>query len=222
MRNTPVMTWIGLLDEGSTPDRQTTSSSNLQKEGLRFVFDQFPAADHLTLATNDEYSPLVEFLETPRLNPDPSHVTFVVQTKRDSARAKTVADHAYWLSGLKLRNTESPDGSVVGPSGQIDAYSQAFGLGPAMAKGAVTSMGVLQGGAHGPTPYIRSSQELDPPAKTQAMDTLVVTAKNIASMTVDVRRARLSCNPIIKATSDGPLSILLKGCDRVVQVGAAQ
>lgn len=212
-RNTPVMTWVGMLEEGSTLDRQFVSSSNLEKAGLSFVFDQFFTADHLTLATNDEYGPLVEFLGEYKINPDPPHVTFWAQPKADSVRAKTVADHAYWLSGLKVRD------SAGGKGGLIDAYSKGFGLSPAMPKGVVASTEVLQGGAHGPMLYQRSSQELEPRTPIAASDELVVEAQNIAYMMVDVRRARLSCNPVIKANSDGPLKIELKGCNRVLDSG---
>lgn len=214
-RNTPVMTWIGVLEEGSTIDRQMTSRNNLEKEGLSFVFDQFFTADHLTLATNDEYAPLIEFLGEAKVNPNPSHVTFWVQPKADSVRAKTVADHAYWLSNLKVRNV-----GTAGEGGLVDAYSHGFGLGTSKGKGVASSTGILQGGAHGPMLYLRSSQDQEDAEKINTLDRLTITAKNISTMTVDVRRARLSCSPVIKAVTDGPLTIVLKGCDRVVQVGS--
>lgn len=209
-RNTPLMTWIGVLEEGSTLDRQLASRSNLEKEGLSFVFDQFFTADHLTLATNDEYGPLVEFLGEAKVNSDPPHVTYWVQPKADSVRARTVADHAYWLSNLKVRNV-----GAAGEGGVVDAYSHGFGLGASKGNGVASSTGVLQGGAHGPMLYLRSTQEQEAPTKTNVLDTLTVKANNISSMTVDVSRARLSCNPSIKAETDGPMTIVLKGCDRV-------
>ena len=71
---------------------------------MRFVHDLFPAADHLTLATNDEYGPQAAFLGEHRADRDPPHVSYVVDSRDDSATAQAVADHAYWVSGLRARD----------------------------------------------------------------------------------------------------------------------
>ena len=47
-----------------------------------------------------------------------------------------------------------------------------------------------------------------------ASDTLVVKATNLASATVDARRAKLSCAPTLDVTSDGPLDLTI-ACPKV-------
>ena len=47
---------------------------------------------------------------------NPAHVSYVVNPTMDFPDRGTVADHAYWLSGLQLR-----DGSGATPRGEVDA-----------------------------------------------------------------------------------------------------
>ena len=41
-------------------------------------------------------------------------------------------------------------------------------------------------------------------------------AVNVASVTVDVSRARVDCNVSLHVTTDGPLTVNLAGCGRTV------
>ena len=90
--------------------------------GYRYRFDLFTTADHFALAVNDQYAPAAAFLGTHEVNRNPAHVTYVVNPTMDFPGAGTVADHAYWLSGLKLR-----DSGGSAPLGQVDARSEGFG-----------------------------------------------------------------------------------------------
>jgi predicted esterase len=214
LRNVPILSWIGALDEGTDLSRQEATAGRLGELGLRFIFDQFPTADHLTLVTNDEWGPAAEFLGEHRVDRNPHHVTYVVDPRRDSARGQVVADHAYWLSELRVRN---PDAN---PIGEIDAHSAAFGVGDPPALGVTRSAGILEGGAHGPMPYVRRQQDWGPTPPTLQADRLVVRATNLASVTVDTARARLSCKPDLEVTTDGPLRVALAPCGRVITFGA--
>ena len=73
--------------------------------GLRFFQDLFLVSDHLTLATNDEYGPAAAFLgthgSTARRRTSPTSST----RPRTTRRPRRVADHAYWLSGLRVRKS---------------------------------------------------------------------------------------------------------------------
>lgn len=210
LRNIPVLIWIGALDEGTDVTRQEASVARLGEQGLRFVFDQFTAADHLTLATNDEWGPAADFLGEHRVERSPPRVTYIVDSRWDSARAQVVADHAYWLSDLRVRDAES------NPIAEIDARSEAFGVGEPEPLGVTSSLEVLDGGAHGPMPYHRRQQDWTPAPAVAAADRLVIRATNLAETTVDVRRARLTCGPELDVTTDGPLQIHLAGCGRTV------
>jgi hypothetical protein len=89
-----------------------------------YVFALFTTADHFALAANDQYAPAAKFLATYHVNRTPSPVSCVVNPAMDFREAGTVADHAYWLSALELR-----DSSGEAPTGGIDARSEGFGTG---------------------------------------------------------------------------------------------
>src|SRR4051794_17741112 len=118
LRNTPILAWNAAADELVPIDESEQAEQHLAATGLRFAEDLFPTADHLTLATNDEYGPGAAFLGAHRVDPDPPHVTYVVDPTEDSAAAGAVADHAYWLSGLAVRNPKAA------PTGTIDVRSE--------------------------------------------------------------------------------------------------
>jgi hypothetical protein len=200
LRNVPVMSWAATGDELVNVERTEATVARLTELKYRFVHDLFLASDHLTLATNDWYEPAAEFLGEHRADRDPPHVTYVVDTSTDSARAGTVADHAYWLSGLRLRDAAARRGT-------IDARSEAFGAGDPLALPVRSSQGTVDGGTHGPMPYHRRQLDWGPAPAAPRSDRLVVRATNVGRAVVDARRARVSCAPRLDVVSDGPLDL---------------
>lgn len=221
-RNTPVMVWIGTLDEGNLIPAQEDSVTQLGQTGLHFVFDQFMASDHLTPATNDEFGPLAEFLGEHQVDRDPPHITYRVDPERDSAAARVVADHAYWLSGLRVRDPETST------TGRIDAHSEAFGVGDPPPLGTETSTGVLTGGAHGPTPFLRREQQLGPAPAKPVANALTVDVRNIDAATIDGPRAKLRGDQPLRltVTADGKgvlrLNLPLPGGTKATGCGRAE
>jgi hypothetical protein len=171
----------------------------MERLGLRFASFLFLAADHLTLATNDEYGPGADFLGDHRVVRNPAHVTYVVDPETDSPRAGAVADHAYWLSGLRAR-----DGL---PRATIDVRSEGFGRADPDVEGVVGGTGTLEGGSRGPTPYTSKTRKWGIPPVRPRADKLIVRASGLASAVVDARRARVGCAPAIDLQSDGPLDL---------------
>ena len=213
LRNVPVMAWVGAADEGNGPTVTQQAIASLEAHGLRFIYDLFLTADHLTLYTNDEFAPVAEFLGEHRVDRDPPHVSYVVNSKEQFPDAGVVADHAYWLSDLRVRD------AVGDPRATVDARSEGFGRRDGEPLGTATSTGVLEGGRKGPMPYRRSRQDWGPAARTARRDVLVLSAKHLASVTVDMRRARLSCGARLDVTTDGPLTVRLGGCGRTRAFG---
>ena len=207
LRNVPLLTWVGTADEGAV-GKIDDAIARLTAAGLRFTLDSFQSAEHLTIYTNNEWAPAAEFLGEHRVNRNPPHITYIVDPRWDSERAGMIGDHAYWISGLKRRD--------AGAIGQIDVRSEAFGFGDAAVLDVVTSQNLLLGGTHGPMPYERKSQDWEAAAPTAKADRLVIQASNIATLTVDVQRAGLSCAPALQVNSDGPLTLHLAGCNRVL------
>jgi hypothetical protein len=199
LRNTPLLLWNATEDELVNIQTSEEARAAVEAAGLRYAENLFAAADHLTLATNDWFLPGAEFLGEHRVDLAPPHVTYVVDASEDSADAQAVGDHAYWLSGIAARDPKA--------TGTIDARSDAFGVGDPKPVVASPSGGTLDGGTHGPMPFVRREQTWgDAPAVAPA-DRLVVNAKNVSAAVVDARRARLSCAPALDVTSDGPLDL---------------
>jgi pimeloyl-ACP methyl ester carboxylesterase len=198
LRNTPILAWNADADELVRIDESEAAEQHLAAAGLRFTENLFTASDHLTLATNDQYAPAAAFLGSARVDPNPPHVTYVVDPTEDSADAQAVADHAYWISDIRTRG--SGDGT-------IDARSQGFGVGDPQPTGVQQGAGTLDGGAHGPMPFVSRTQDWGPAPREPKRDVLVVHATNVASATIDARRAHLSCHPKLDVQSDGPLNL---------------
>ena len=202
LRNTPIMTWNAAGDELVNIRSSEQMVADMTAAGIRFVHDLFPTADHLTLATNDEYGPAAEFLGEHRADRDPPHVSYVVDTREDSQPAQAVADHAYWVSGLTLRDAQAG-------RGLFDARSGGFGVGDPPVLEVQTSQGTLQGGSHGPMPYQRRERRWGEAPEAARTPKLFLRAGNVAGATIDGDRARVGCAPNVYLAVDGPLDLRL-------------
>jgi hypothetical protein len=208
LRNTPLLAWNSTEDElVNIQTSEAAVAANLAA-GIRFEEDLFLTADHLTLAANDEYAPGAAFLGTHRVDLDPARVSYVVDPSEDSLLARAVADHAYWLSGLGVRGKGVATVDVAPP-----------GRGLAVTP-LVEGAGALTGGEIPALVYrSRSTPGVAPSPKRHA-DVLVVVARNLATMAIDVRRAHVTCGVRLVVDTDGPLTIRLPGCDRTLRVTA--
>jgi hypothetical protein len=201
LRNTPVMAWSAVADELVNILETEGLTTQLTNLGVRFQAWLFPVADHLSLATNDEYGPAAAFLGGQRVDRNPPHVTYVVDEDDNSERAHAVADHAYWLSDLRTRDAKR--------NGTIDARSAAFGVGDPPLRPITSGIGSLDGGSRGPQAFAVRARTWGPAPATAKADRLVVRATNVATATVDTARARLSCAPALDVQADGPLDLRL-------------
>jgi dienelactone hydrolase len=206
LRNTPIMAWNDTGDELVPVNESEAAEQHLASAGLRFIEWLFTTSDHLTLATNDEYTPAADFLGTYRVDRDPAHVTYVVQPSQDSGVAKAVADHAYWVSNVRARDLKAS------PTGTIDVRSEGFGVGDPSVSGVQQGAGTLNGGYHGPMPYVSREQDWGTPPRTPVRDALDIHAVNVANTTIDPARARVDCGAQLNVTSDGPVTIDFPGC----------
>jgi hypothetical protein len=214
VRNIPFLIWNGSADELVPVAGPVAQAQTFDDLGYRYRFDLFTGTDHFQLAANDEYAPAAAFLGTHETSPNPAHVTYVVNPTMDFPGAGTVADHAYWLSGLELR-----DSSGAAPLGQVDARSEGFGEDDPAENPTQTHLGTLQGGNFGPLAYVEQSKSWGPTPQATADDVLHLDAENLAQVVVHPGRARLSCDPQLDVTTDGPLSMTLAGCGRTIDFG---
>ena len=79
-----------------------------------------------------------------------------------TSRRSSAADHAYWLSGLRVREGDEP-------RARIDARSHAFGVGDPPLLAEEQDAATLDGGSHGPLPFARRTRQWgDAPAEPRA------------------------------------------------------
>jgi hypothetical protein len=125
----------------------------------------------------------------------PPHVSYVVNTSKDFAAEGVVADHAYWLGGLTLRD------SAASPWGNVDVRSEAFCVGDAPASATQFGAGVA-GSA-----YTREYKTWGDAPGAPCADTLDITATNVSRIVVDAAQARVDCNAKVNLSADGPVDV---------------
>jgi pimeloyl-ACP methyl ester carboxylesterase len=214
LRNIPFLIWNAVQDELVPYAGAVAQAQTFDDLGYRYIFDSFTSAEHLTLAIHDQFQPAADFLGATKVNRNPAHVTYVVNPKMDFPKVRTVANHAYWLSGMKLR-----DGSGDAPLGTIDVLSRGFGLGDPVPGPTQHGGGALGPGTLGELAFTEQSKGWGPVPKRSTIDVLEISAKNVRSVTIDPARARVDCDAQLDVTSDGPLSITLAGCGRNTNLG---
>jgi hypothetical protein len=208
LRNTPLLLWNSTEDELVNINTSEQAVSDDTAAGIRFTEDLFLTADHLTLAANDQFAPGAAWLGTARVNRDPAHITYVVDPTEDSASAGMTATHAYWVSGLRPRGK----GDAT-----VDVLSRAFGAGVPKVLPVQQGGGALTGGEIPAMAYVERSQKWGRTPTAAKRNQLVISAKNLARLVIDVRRARVTCGVKLTVRTDGPLTIVLPGCHRTVR-----
>jgi len=233
LRNLPVLMWNNSADELVNPAFYGATAAKLMSLGYRYELDVFqpcytseqPAKcspvipNHNELAINDQFAPAAAFLGSAQVNRDPAHVTYVVDTARDRPSLGLVADHAYWVFGLTLRSTQHT--SYTGdPEGEIDVFSHGFGQTDPVQDPLSVGTGTLAGGNLGPLLYARTSRAWGAAVRAPALDVLDITASNIATASIAVARARVDCHVVLDIHTDGPITVTLPACGRVVHATA--
>jgi hypothetical protein len=209
LRNIPILMWAGSADELVPLADTQAQADRLDALGYRYELDVFAQAVHLLLAFNDQYKPAADFLGTARVDRDPAHVTYAYNPAMDFASVGTAAGHAYWVSKVKLRDPNANGGRSL-----VDIRSEGFGVGDAQPAATVRGNGVLSGGVLANLTFNSQSKSWGAPPATPMADRLFVTATNVASLTIDPRRARVGCDVDLQVASDGPIDVTLSGCGR--------
>jgi hypothetical protein len=219
LRNIPFLMWNMATDELVPEASYLPSAQQLDTLGYRYELDVFAPGEHNTLAINDEFAPAAAFLGTAKVDRDPAHVTYVYDPTVDYPQLGVLSDHAYWLSGLRLRgaggNSSPPStgrAQTNGPQGTVDARSEGFGVGDPTPSSTQHGSGTLTGGTIPVIGYTSQYRTWGPAGAAPRADRIDITATNLSTLTIDVARARVDCNVALKVTTDGPLQINLNGC----------
>jgi hypothetical protein len=204
LRNIPVLMWNASTDELVPAASYLPTANALDQAGYRYELNIF-TAEHLTLAINDQYAPAAEFLGTANVDRNPPHVTYVADPSLDHANLGFVGDHAYWLSGVKTRGAGQ---------GTVDAFSYGFGAGDPLASATQFGAGTLTGGNLGTLAFTRQYKTWGPVPPIPSANRIDLTAKNVAAVTINPKRARVNCNVDLHVSSDGPVTVNLAACGR--------
>lgn len=229
LRNVPVLMWNNSADELDNPALYTPTAMKLDSSGYRYQLDVYaPCAasphpqqcspvfpNHLELSVNDWYKPAAAFLDTAKVNRNPAHVTYLLDSALNRPKLGLVGGHAYWVSGLSLRS-KSHKGSTGDPEGQIDAISRGFGVGDPTPSATQHGIGTLTGGYLGTLGFTFQRKTWGPAPHRTPQDAIDITATNISRMSIDVHRAHVDCHVALHIKTDGPLKVALPGCGRVV------
>lgn len=210
MRNIPVLMWNMAVDELVPIASYYPTARALDSAGYQYELDIFTPGDHLTLAINDEYAPVAAFLGTALVNRNPPHVTYVYNPSSDYPKNGLVADHAYWISGLTRSSTATATGT-------IDARSHGFGIGDPTPSGTQHGAGTLTGGNIPVMAFASQYQTLSASPSIPVADEIDITATNLATATINPRRAAVDCNVKLNITTSAPITVTLAGCGRTVQ-----
>ncbi len=211
LRHTPVLSWGAAGDELVNIADQREMVDALTAARVRFGHWTFPGADHLTLAANDEYGPGADYLGTHRALRNPSRVTYVVDPREDSAPGRVVADHAYWLSGLRVRGDAA--------AGTIDVRSLATRRGSREVLPVEQGAGVLTGGQNQAMPYATETRPWGEAPERRPRNALRIRAQEVRRVVIDPQRAGVTCGTRLRVRTDGPLTVVLAGCGRTESFG---
>src|SRR4051794_3525449 len=226
VRHMPFVVFEGTDDElvPFTGPMAQTDTMLANKQPYRFYL--YDGYEHFTFAISDEFSLGADYLGNARRVTDPAEVTYTREPCLDPAMWNSsyglVADHAYWVHDIALRNTparatcvdSNASLSAVNQSGSVDVTSLAV---PRFVDNGSPTAGA------GPAPDGTGSYQMTgyDPATGAALplsNGLTATLTNVRSARVDGAAARLSDGePLtVTVTTDGPATLQLSGLDRLL------
>ena len=212
-RNQPVLEWAGLPDN-YIPYNLPRERANAYLAGdydYQFTTWIGASSEHVVMCANGTWPVATRFLGDMRGVQNIFHVTYVRNPAWDDPASGLVGNKAYWLSNIETRSSDPTQ------LGTIDVVSRGFGLADAPTAPVLASAGVEPGTTIALNPYTSERRIRSAPVPALALDRLDITARNVSTVTIDRKRARVSCNAQLNVDTDGPITVRLPGCgpDRV-------
>lgn len=211
LRNIPIMMWAQAADQLVPYIGPLSQARSLDGLGYRYRFDTYTSGEHLTLALHDQYQGSADFLGDALVERNPSHITYVANPAMDVPTRSLIGNHAYWLSGIAVRNTDT-----AVPLGSIDVKSHGFGEGDPIAGPTQTGAGTTSGNL-GLQAYTSQFKTWSLPTPALRANRIDIVARNVSTVTVSVQRAKVGCDAALAVDTDGPLTVTLAGCNRQVR-----
>ncbi|MFL5846035.1 MAG: alpha/beta hydrolase-fold protein [Solirubrobacteraceae bacterium] len=202
LRNVPVMSWLTTADRTCLYSAQVSLLQRLEELGYDYAALTFDGVEHTALASAslNDAAPLAEFLGDSRVVRDPARVTYAVNAAVSEPEHGLRADHAYWVSEVRLAKVDRP--------GRIDVRSGAPSARlvptPSSASGALSS-----GLAYAVSTRLAPASPAGAPGHR-----LRVAARNVRTATIDAARAGTGCAPSVTFATRELLKLKLAGCNR--------
>lgn len=206
LRWTPMYLWQGALDQLVPANGAVDTAAELDRLDQRYVFDLYPAEDHVVSALQDGFDDPAAFMAdidaTHPREQRPRHLTYAWTSPSEYAVAHGMgARGAWWLSDVAVRDDS------IAAGGLVDAASHAV-QGTAIVP--VRSGPTPRPDAR-PTPAIRQSLSWASDAlPLLPQSRLVLDLTNTARLTVDVAAAGVDGDEAatISVTTDGTVDAL--------------
>ncbi|HZU73669.1 MAG TPA: prolyl oligopeptidase family serine peptidase [Acidimicrobiales bacterium] len=217
LRDTPIMFMHGVEDELEPYAYAYLADQKVAGLGYAERLESFPQSDHIAAVTLGQFQEAAQFAAALGPRPVPAHVTFSMSQAwwRADLSPDLVFDHAWWVQGLRLRQTGSgaadPSFSAIG---KVDATSYALGgvepavvpFGPRPSSPLVALM-----------PAVVQGQDYDwstPPATPlPASNGFAANLTDVGSASFDLAGMAIDTyQPVAGSiTTDGPTDLLLAG-----------
>jgi hypothetical protein len=200
LRHVPMQAMYADADQVCNTWSQLQLRDDLDALEYRYDWREF-GSDHVGFFSGLDYRPLAEHLSAHRVDRNPPRVTYRLNESANQPELGLNADHAYWLSDIRLRDRWSALGT-------IDVFSHGFGLSDPPALERQTGTGSMPSGHS----YTFQAREWGIPATQPPANRLDIDAENVRSVTIDPGRARVDCDADMSVTTDGRLTVRLAGC----------
>jgi hypothetical protein len=194
------MQWAQVTDEINPYTGVRAQQDRFTALGLRSQLWTYTSGDHFLQTVQDQWTPAAQFLGAPHVTDDPSRIDYAFLPQADAPEFGLRADHAYWVSGLRARNT-SGDPQTAPARAEIDARSAAFGE----RQPVTSSFKHPAPQTAAPTPTLIEGTTWTGTPKRRPRNALGIRLENIAAATVGGNAARLNgSRPLrVRITSDG-------------------
>ena len=203
LRNVPLALWNSVDDPLCHYTRTREVRDDLDSRDYSWAVFTL-ANDHFTDITNDVLTPGIDWAGGRHVVRNPTRVTYVYNPQHERPRYGLNPNHAYWVSGLSSRQ-DAP--------GTIDVRTRGRGAGDTIARPLTAGAGVLTGGELFPAlPYTFEARHPGSAPAVRPANRLVISATNIRAVTIDPRRAGVTCDADLDVTTDGPVAVRLAGC----------
>lgn len=207
-RNQPVMEWAGVPNDyiPYAIPRERADAYLAGDYDYAFVSWLGLSSEHVVLCANGMWNVLNRWLAEQHDPANLFHVTYVRNPAMDDPQSGLVGNKAYWLSGIETRASDPTQ------LGTIDVVSHGFGLIDAPSAPVMLTTSTEPGTTVPLNAYIKEQRTKPAPLPTLQLNRLDITAQNIRSVTIDRKRARVTCNADLRVTTDGPLTVRMHGC----------